>query len=113
MTPIEFIFLVFMIGLILIIRLFINSTKMTIYMITEKDKELHKELYKLIKADNLQEYIVNENTPEEVEEEKPRFKEMHELTPEELNNLELNPEDIYKWVVYGQDKHTNKVENII
>ena len=65
--------------------------------------KLLKELAKIIKSDNLQEYEMTEWKPENeqmvnVWQEDKRYSEVSSVSDELLNNIEINPDKIYKWV---------------
>ncbi len=66
-----------------------------------------KELAKLLKADNLQEYTQTLNDEEEdnidVWQEK-RYSEIWSLTDEQLRSIEIKPNNLYDWSVWDNAK---------
>lgn len=71
-----------------------------------------KSIMKLVKASSLWEYMeLVEN--EKQEPVKDRYVDISNVDKEELMNIEINAEDIYRGIVYKEDEATNKKENII
>ena len=62
-----------------------------------------KELAKLVKSDNLQEYEDIEDRAEEQENIdvwQERFKEVWSMTENELKDIKVNPDQLYKWAFW-------------
>ena len=62
---------------------------------------------KLIKANNLQEYVIWEeiqNEKIEVWQPEERYKEVWNISPKDLQNLDLNPENIYNGAIWKKEK---------
>ena len=62
---------------------------------------------KLLKADNLQEYIMEEWKPEEkidIWQTEKRFKDVSDISEEDLKNLKINPDSIYSWFTWNKTK---------
>ena len=78
-----------------------------LWFITYKLLWLVKELAKLVKSDNLQEYTMEEWKPEtriEVWQEEDRYQEVDNISDEALKSINLNPEQIYKGVFWTKPK---------
>lgn len=66
-----------------------------------------KELAKLLKSDNLQEYNMDEISPENlinVWQQEERFHEIDSMSNEALSWININPEKLYKWIFWGNIK---------
>lgn len=64
-----------------------------------------KELAKLLKSDNLQEYNMKEDPSENlinIWQKDKRFQEIDSMSDEALSWIKVNPEKIYKWVFGGK-----------
>lgn len=99
------------VSIIFLYMILVNNRKTITSLI-----ELNYSLSKLIKSNNLQEFEETQkenNLLEEQEKEQERFVDISDLSDEEFKNIEVNPENVYKWVVYNEDKQINKKENII
>jgi len=77
-----------------------------LYMMREILKTLN-DTTKLIKANNLQEYVIwEEIQSEKIEVWQPeeRYKDVWSISPEDLTNLDLNPENIYNGAIWKKEK---------
>jgi len=92
------------IGFVVIFSL---QTSIIIYLIVTL-----KSIMKLVKASSLWEYMeLVEN--EKQEPTKERYVDISNVDKEDLMNIDLNSEDIYRGIIYKEDEATNKKENII
>ncbi|NDK08261.1 hypothetical protein EOM39_03345 [Candidatus Gracilibacteria bacterium] len=89
--------------------IFLSQTAVICYMV-----HTLKEVTKIVKSSTLTEYEeLKNNGPLSEIQPKPRFIDVSELYGNELSELDIDPQDIYKGVIFKEDTDMNKKENII
>jgi len=64
---------------------------------------------KLLKADNLQEYIMEDSEPENKIQvwQNERFQDIWTMTDDDLRNVKIDPNHLYNWALWGKPTTEN------